>query len=149
MARLATAVALVLGTCAPTPAPTIPPAATSTVPPAVSTSGERAAASPSSGPPPATGSAALQTGRASWYARGRWTASGERFNPDGLSFAHRSMAFGTLVRFCRGEACVVARCTDRGPAAWTRRDFDLSRGAFRALAPLSAGVVVVTWSVVG
>lgn len=101
------------------------------------------APAPESPPVPAGG--VDNHGRASWYARGTRTANGERFDPDGLSFAHRTMAFGSLVRFCHAGRCVVARCTDRGPAEWTQREFDLSRGAFAAIAPLGAGVVDVTW----
>ncbi len=89
------------------------------------------------------------TARVSWYGdeSGSHTANGDRYDPDGLTFAHRSMAFGTAVRFCRNGTCVVATCTDRGPAAWTGRDFDLSRATFAALAPLSAGVATVSWAV--
>lgn len=89
---------------------------------------------------------------ASWYARGARAASGERFNPDGMTFAHLTLAFGTMVTFCRADdpgRCVTGRCTDRGPAAWTGKQFDLSRAMFSALAPLSAGVVTVTWEVAG
>lgn len=82
----------------------------------------------------------------SWYGdeSGSTTANGEHYDPDGFTFAHRSMPFGTLVEFCRGGRCVVARCTDRGPFI-AGRTFDLSRAAFAALAPLGSGVVSVTW----
>jgi rare lipoprotein A len=95
--------------------------------------------------PPAPAGGAVNHGRASWYARGASTANGERFEPDGLTYAHLSHAFGTMTRFCHAGRCVVARCNDRGPAAWTGRSVDLSRGAFAAIAPLGAGVVDVTW----
>ncbi len=130
---------------------TLPPVTTRpTVPPAVVTSSVRATAPPATeptGPPPGPAGAggAVSTARASWYARGARTASGEAFDADALTFAHRSLAFGTTVRFCVGERCAVGRCTDRGPAAWTGRDFDLSRALFAELAPLGAGVVTVTW----
>ncbi len=42
--------------------------------------------------------AQAQSGKASWYASGHRTASGERFNPNGLTAAHRSLPFGTRVR---------------------------------------------------
>jgi rare lipoprotein A len=86
---------------------------------------------------------------ASWYGdeSGGRTASGAPFNPAGLTFAHRSMAFGTRVRFCHGGRCVVATCTDRGPFAGGR-SFDLSRGTFGAIAPLGSGVISVQWEVV-
>jgi rare lipoprotein A (peptidoglycan hydrolase) len=91
------------------------------------------------------------TARVSWYGdeSGSHTANGERFDPSGLTFAHLSMPFGTQVRFCGPLGCVVATCTDRGPASWTGKTFDLSRGAFARVAPLSAGVATVTWERVG
>lgn len=55
------------------------------------------------------------------------------------------MPFGTRVRFTYEGRTVTAVCTDRGPAAWTGRTFDLSRGAFAALAPLGRGVINVEW----
>ena len=43
-------------------------------------------------------SAQAQTGHASWYKMGKVTANGERFNPHGLTAAHRTLPFGTKVR---------------------------------------------------
>ena len=42
--------------------------------------------------------AAAQSGAASWYGSGSRTANGERFNPNGMTAAHRSLPFGTRVR---------------------------------------------------
>lgn len=133
---------------------TAPPTTTTQVPPVTTsssvlvssedTSSVRTTAPPPVAPPPPAGGA-VNHGRASWYARGARTANGERFEPDGLTYAHLSHAFGTMTRFCHAGRCVVARCNDRGPAAWTGRTIDLSRGAFAAIAPLGAGVVDVTW----
>lgn len=91
------------------------------------------------------------TARVSWYGAesGSHTANGDAYDPAGLTFAHLSMPFGTRVRFCGPLGCVVATCTDRGPAVWTGKTFDLSRGAFALVAPLSAGVATVTWERVG
>ncbi len=91
------------------------------------------------------------TARVSWYGdeSGTHTANGDRWDPSGLTFAHLRMPFGTKVKFCGPLGCVVARCTDRGPAAWTGKTFDLSEAAFARVAPLSAGVATVTWEVVG
>src|SRR2546430_13571769 len=49
----------------------------------------------------------------SWYGdeSGSRTASGEHFDPGGLTFAHRTIRFGTRVRFCHAGRCVVAHCT--------------------------------------
>lgn len=90
------------------------------------------------------------TALATWYSvasSSSHTASGETLDDGALTFAHRTMAFGTRVRFCRGERCVTSRCNDRGPFV-ARFAFDLSRATFEALAPLGAGVVTVSWETV-
>lgn len=91
------------------------------------------------------------TARVSWYGAesGAYTANGDRYDPSGLTFAHLSMPFGSRVKFCGPLGCVVATCTDRGPSPWTGKTFDLSRGAFATIAPLSAGVITATWERVG
>jgi len=44
------------------------------------------------------------------------TASGERFNPNGFTAAHRTLPFGALLSVCfRG--CATVRVNDRGPSA--------------------------------
>ena len=62
----------------------------------------------------------IATGRASYYGerfRGRRTASGQRFNPDALTAAHRRLPFGTRLRVTnvRNGRSVVVRVNDRGP----------------------------------
>ncbi|GJE60365.1 septal ring lytic transglycosylase RlpA family protein [Methylobacterium trifolii] len=78
--------------------------------------------------------AAAQSGGASWYGSGHRTASGERFNPNGMTAAHRSLPFGTRVRVenKRTGRAVVVRINDRGPFV-RGRIIDLSRGSARAL----------------
>ncbi|QEE38110.1 septal ring lytic transglycosylase RlpA family protein [Methylobacterium sp. WL64] len=78
--------------------------------------------------------AAAQSGGASWYGSGHRTANGERFNPNGLTAAHRSLPFGTRVRVenRRTGRSVVVRINDRGPFVHGRI-IDLSRGSARAL----------------
>lgn len=77
------------------------------------------------------------TGPASWYGAelaGRRTASGERFDPEGLTAAHRLLPFGTPVEvtaLATGRA-VVVRINDRGPFRGGRI-IDLSHGAARLL----------------
>ena len=62
------------------------------------------------------GTACAESGIASVYSYGSRTASGERFNPRGLTAAHRTLPFGTLVKVCRvGGNCIVVRINDRGP----------------------------------
>ena len=78
--------------------------------------------------------AAAQSGAASWYGSGHRTASGERFNPNGMTAAHRSLPFGTKVRVenRRTGRAVIVRINDRGPFV-RGRIIDLSRGSARAL----------------
>ena len=107
-------------------------------------------AAPAPAPAPAAARASQggswSTTRASWYECCKKTANGERFNPDGLTGAHRSLPFGTRVEVCTSR-CVVIRINDRGPFV-AGRTLDLSRGAFRQIASLSAGVVSVRWRVI-
>lgn len=67
-----------------------------------------------------TSKADVQVGRASWYGpgfHGRRTASGERFNRNGNTLAHRGLPFGTRVRITnlKNGKTAVARVNDRGP----------------------------------
>ena len=72
------------------------------------------------------------TGIASWYEMGHTTANGERYRPDGLTAAHRTLPFGTRVRVTHKGRSVVVRINDRGPFIKGRM-IDLSRGAARSL----------------
>jgi len=87
-----------------------------------------------------------QSGQGNNSAAASWYAAGLR-SPDALTFAHLTLPKGTRVRFSYGGRSVVAVCNDYGPKAYTGKQFDLSRGAFRALAPLSVGTINVTWEV--
>ena len=85
------------------------------------------------------------TCKASFYHEGQITANGERFKPDGLTAAIWGYPFGTNLRVNYRGRSVVVRINDRGPAKWTGRCIDLSRGAARVLGFLNAGVVTVTF----
>ncbi len=63
---------------------------------------------------------------------GKRTASGERMNPHAMTAAHRTFAFGTMVRVSHGPRSVVVRINDRGPFV-RGRCIDLSYGAARVL----------------
>jgi rare lipoprotein A len=105
-------------------------------------------ASPGRGSAPPPGVATKGTCGASYYDTGQRTANGERFNPDGITAAHRTLPFNTRVRVtnrANGKA-VVVRINDRGPFAGGRC-LDLSRGAFAAISSLSAGVLTVDYEV--
>lgn len=78
-----------------------------------------------------------QQGLASWYGpglHGRLTASGERFDKEELTAAHRSFAFGSrvCVRSAATGKTVVVRINDRGPFA-PGRVIDLSQAAAQEL----------------
>ncbi|MBX3214381.1 MAG: septal ring lytic transglycosylase RlpA family protein [Labilithrix sp.] len=95
--------------------------------------------------PPIVGE--LQTCQASYYQSGSKTANGESFDPNGMTAAHRTLAFNTRLRVtnkANGKS-VDVRINDRGPFGSSRRCLDLARGAFAAIAPLSAGVITVEY----
>ncbi len=85
--------------------------------------------------------------RTSWYGGGerlnRHTASGAVFRPNGLSAAHRSLPLGTRLQVTYNGHAVVVVVNDRGPAAWTGRQLDLSRGAAQALGFKAQGTAMV------
>ena len=86
---------------------------------------------------------ATQTGKASWYGSeaGSQTASGERYNPSGLTAAHRTLPFGTKVRLTsiKTGKTVTVRINDRGPFH-SRRIIDVSAGAAEAIGIKNAGI---------
>ncbi len=93
-----------------------------------------------------------QSGKASWYG-GRWnhccTASGETYDQNTMTAAHRTLPFGTQVRVTNlnnGRQCVV-RINNRGPFA-KGRVIDLSVAAARAINAYDAGIVPVRLEVV-
>jgi len=71
---------------------------------------------------------------ANWYDIGTETASGEPFNPDGLTAAHRTLPFGSRVTITnpRNGKSVTVRINDRGPFT-PGITIDLARGAARAI----------------
>jgi peptidoglycan lytic transglycosylase len=93
-----------------------------------------------------------QTGVASYYHvefQGRRTASGEKFNQNSLTAAHRTLPFGTLVRVInlRNLRSVVLRVTDRGPMQ-KNRIIDVTQRAARELGFLALGMTWVKLEVV-
>lgn len=85
----------------------------------------------------------IAAGMASFYGAelaGRRTASGERFNPEELTAAHRTLPFGTKLRVTnpRTGKFVVVRINDRGPFHGNRL-IDLSREAAERIGIVRAG----------
>jgi rare lipoprotein A len=103
-------------------------------------------------PPEAPATGTVQEGTASWYGpghHGKQTASGERFDQDGLTAAHPTWAFGTRVRvtlLSTGREAVV-RINDRFPA-YKGRVIDVSRGAARQIGLIGPGTGRVRLEVV-
>jgi rare lipoprotein A len=86
----------------------------------------------------------VQHGLATWYGRGRGTASGERFDRRAMTAAHRSLPFNTRVRVTnkRNGRSVIVRINDRGPFV-RDRIIDVSEAAAEVLGMKRAGVVPV------
>jgi rare lipoprotein A len=82
-------------------------------------------------------SVGFQAGKASWYGpgfHGRRTASGEIFNANAMTAAHKTLPFGTMVQVTSNATgrSVVVRINDRGPFV-RGRIIDLSKASARAL----------------
>jgi len=86
-------------------------------------------------------------GKASYYANkfhGRKTASGEVFDENKMTAAHKTLPFGTIVKVTNisNNKSVIVKINDRGPFV-SGRIIDLSRAAAEALGMISAGVTEV------
>ena len=84
-----------------------------------------------------------QTGVASWYGRqfhGRKTASGETFDMNGLTAAHRSLPLNCYIRVTNKNngKSVIVKVNDRGPFHGNRV-IDLSYGAAKQLGIVQKG----------
>jgi len=90
-----------------------------------------------------------QIGYASWYGGkfdGRRTSSGEIFNMDHLTAAHRNLPLGTkvLVTNLDNGKSVIVKINDRGPFSEPgKRIIDLSKQAFKELSNLGKGIIKV------
>jgi rare lipoprotein A len=90
--------------------------------------------------------AETECGKASWYGseQGHHTASGERFNQNALTAAHRHLPFNTIIKVTNemNGRSVEVRINDRGP--WRgHRILDVSSAAANILRMKKAGVVPV------
>jgi rare lipoprotein A len=88
-----------------------------------------------------------ETGIASWYGpgfHGNRTANGEVYDMNGISAAHKTLPFGTIVRVVDLETgrSIVVRINDRGPFI-EGRIIDLSKGAAEKLGMVQRGIVPV------
>jgi rare lipoprotein A len=111
---------------------------------------EEAHHSPVQGSPPANTRGAVGAcadGKkvvSTYYWEGRRTASGERFDPRGMTAAHRTLPFGTRLSVANpmtGKSVIVI-INDRGPFV-SGVGLDLSLGAAQALGMRGTGAVCI------
>ena len=84
-----------------------------------------------------------QCGGASWYGpgfNGRTAASGETFNQNAMTAAHKTLPFGTVVKVTLQKTgkSVTVKINDRGPYHGGRI-IDLSKAAATKLGMINAG----------
>ena len=94
----------------------------------------------------------MEVGLASWYGHpyhGRSSASGEIYDMDQFTAAHRTLPFGTLVRVVNldNEKSVEVRINDRGPFV-DDRVIDLSHAAAQAIGMIGPGTARVRVEVI-
>jgi rare lipoprotein A len=88
-----------------------------------------------------------ETGTAAWYGKdlhGKKTASGEVFDMNGLSAAHRTLPLGTVINVTNldNSKSIQVKINDRGPFIKSRI-LDLSYGAAKALGFVAQGTARV------
>jgi rare lipoprotein A len=121
------------------PSPAAAPAAAA--PPA-------ATAPAAAGAPAAAPAASGETGLAAVYnhkLNGRKTASGERYDMNKLTAAHKTLPFGTMVKVtnAKSQKSVTVRINDRGPTQ-AGRILDISTAAAKQLGISPTGMAQVT-----
>lgn len=99
-----------------------------------------------------TRSGYTETGKASFYGnkhQGKKTASGELYNHNLKTAAHKNLPFGSKVKVTnvKNGKSVVVKVNDRGPYA-RGRIIDLSKSAFSLIATPSSGLIRVRIEVI-
>jgi rare lipoprotein A len=84
-------------------------------------------------------------GKLAWYGKkfaGRKTASGQRFDPNAMTMAHKTLPFGTRVKVTNlaNKRSVIVRVNDRGPSTPDRIG-DVSAAAAGKLRMVRSGVI--------
>ncbi len=92
------------------------------------------------------------SGIVSWYAdkfHGRKTSSGELYNKNNLTAAHKTLPFGTKVKVTntKNGKSVVVKINDRGPHTKSRL-LDLSKAAFTSIGSTNSGTLNINMEVV-
>lgn len=113
---------------------------------------EIAPAAPAAAPAAEASARLIGSGPASYYSNelaGARTASGEAFDPQELTAAHRTLPFGSLVRVTNQSngRSVVVRINDRGPFSRGRL-IDVSYAAADSIGMVRSGHANVTLELV-
>jgi len=92
-------------------------------------------------------------GEASWYGpglHGNITASGERFNMNDFTAAHRKLKFGTFLKVTntKNNLSVIVKINDRGPFN-LKRVIDLSKASAEKIDMLNSGIAEVKMEITG
>lgn len=92
------------------------------------------------------------TGIVSWYAdkfHGKKTSSGEAYDKNDFTAAHKTLPFGTKVKVTNQDngKSVIVKINDRGPHSKNRL-MDLSRAAFSEIGSVNSGILKVEMEVV-
>ena len=93
------------------------------------------------------------TGIAAYYAdmfHGRKTASGETYDKNKLTAAHKTLPFGTKVKVTNlaNMKTVIVKINDRGPFGDRKRIIDLSRAAANRLDMIRMGIIEVELEII-
>ena len=93
----------------------------------------------------------VSSGVVSWYGgkfHGRKTASGDKYDKNELTAAHKTLPFGTKVKVTntRNGKSVIVEINDRGPFVKSRV-LDLSQAAFSEIGHTNTGVMHVEYEV--
>jgi len=154
----AAAIALAIGASAAHGADNPAPAATPAAAPAPAAATPAPAPAPPTAAPappatPATAPAGSETGLAAVYnhrLNGHKTASGERYDANRLTAAHKTLPFGTIVKVTnvKNQKTVTVRINDRGPTQ-AGRILDISTAAAQKLGIKPTAMAEVSAEVVG
>ncbi|WP_308169909.1 septal ring lytic transglycosylase RlpA family protein [Acrocarpospora catenulata] len=131
-----------------TPLSTETESAPPTEQPPTSPTPSTSAPQPSPSPSKAPSVVSAGTCRAAYYEETQDTASGERFDPNALTAAHRTLPMHSKVRVSNPQTgqSVVVRINDRGPFV-DGLCLDMSRAAFGKIGNLKAGMMQVRYEV--
>lgn len=81
------------------------------------------------------------------YYQGKMTASGQVFDQNGMTAAHKTLPFGTKVKLTKADKSVVVTVNDRMPS-WNKNMIDMTLRAARELGITKAGRTMIELEIV-